>query len=922
MDTSPPRPDRHHAGLVGREAELSRVDTVLAGLPQGGLCALAVHGEPGIGKTALLDEVAARARRLGLAVYAGRATEFEQDLPLAVYTELLSPLAMGPPAAGDRRHAYHVVRDRLAAQAATRPIVVVLDDLHWADPSSLELTEYLLRRPVPVPVLVVLAYRSHQAPAGVTNALSYLGDAASRIGLGPLDAADLARLLPGVDPARCLLLHRVSRGNPLYVRALADATDQTLSDLSTGRYQEPEQAILATIRVGLDGLDHVQLLVARSAAIAGDGADVDLVAEVAARSAETVTVALDELHRRGLLAVSGTTVRFRHPLIRNAAYWSVGPAARTRGHARAAAYLRTHGGPRPLLAHHVQRSARYGDEPAARMLAEAAAATLNTAPVTATELLETALRILPDRDELADRRTELQCLLAQALIVTGRLERCGQLLHQLVIGRGAARWQAVALLSLVYRLTGRYDETVALLDAELGAGVEPGVAIAKIHLELSAAEVLRHDPHAALRHANRAVEATEAAGDRALTAAVHTIRALAYLHEGRTGPASLAADRAARSMDSATDDELCRHIELAAPLAWVETQLGRAERAARHLRRGVDIAERNGCCYALPYLSVTAAMRHAWHGRLPEAVVSGQEALAAAAVLDSQECRAMAAVTLLLPTLWQHGPQRAQVAADLLVRAGLPRSAWWAELARRDIATVYLAAGQASAALDMFEDARAVRPGTDVYVVCLRAEAGAATGDRTGGVERLAHAIRLARASGVPHQLGTVLATRARLLADVDGLSADGLRDARDATAHFAAAGTPVEEGRARQLLARHHAAGGDVAAARVELGCAKEIFAACSATWLTRRAARDELRLAARQPRPARGGDGLGMLTDREREVAVLAGAGLTNREIATAVRLSQKTVEAHLSRAFAKVGVRSRTGLARRIAAETNEN
>ena len=127
----------------------------------------------------------------------------------------------------------------------------------------------------------------------------------------------------------------------------------------------------------------------------------------------------------------------------------------------------------------------------------------------------------------------------------------------------------------------------------------------------------------------------------------------------------------------------------------------------------------------------------------------------------------------------------------------------------------------------------------------------------------------------------------------------------------------------ARHLAGEQHVRAGGLDVAGEELGRAKVLYAACGATWLSTVLGRDERRLAAMRPRRAKDVDGgaqfdheLASLTDREREVAELAGTGLTNREIASRLYLSQKTVEAHVSRVFAKLGVRSRAALARRLA------
>ena len=149
---------RAQAPLVGRDAEVGVLDRVLDDLWAGGSAALVVTGEPGIGKTRLLEELGLRAADRGAVVVSGRAAEYEVDLPLAVWIDALEPhvaatgapdlserdaaslaealpsLAHDPGATVPERHRVHAaMRSLLAALAEDRPLVVVLDDLHWAD---------------------------------------------------------------------------------------------------------------------------------------------------------------------------------------------------------------------------------------------------------------------------------------------------------------------------------------------------------------------------------------------------------------------------------------------------------------------------------------------------------------------------------------------------------------------------------------------------------------------------------------------------------------------------------------------------------------------------------------------------------------------------------------------------------------------
>jgi predicted ATPase len=189
--------------LVGRADEVGSLERLLDKLDQGRPGAVEVGGDPGIGKTRLLSEVATRADARGHMVLSGSASELERDLPFSVFvdaldeyleglerahlaafdddvrTELahvfpsLSPLAAGRRVAlqQERYRSHRAVRALLEQLAQTRPPLLVLDDLHWADSASVELLSALLRRPPAAAVLVALALRPRQVPERLSAAL-------------------------------------------------------------------------------------------------------------------------------------------------------------------------------------------------------------------------------------------------------------------------------------------------------------------------------------------------------------------------------------------------------------------------------------------------------------------------------------------------------------------------------------------------------------------------------------------------------------------------------------------------------------------------------------------------------------------------------------------------------------------------------
>src|SRR4051794_38342630 len=242
--------------VVGRAEELATLDRLLDGTCAGASHLVFVNGEPGIGKTHLLGEMARRAERRGCLVVEGSAAEFEQELPFGVvidaldaYLESLDTLAVdrlavdglgdladvfpslrslrsstvSPPTATERFRSYYAVRELLERLAARQPVVMVLDDLHWADGASLELVAHLIRRPPEAPILLAGGFRTGQAPAALVAALD-TGERAGRlerVALGPLSPREADSLLDVGDAPRRERLYLQSGGNPFYLLQLA-----------------------------------------------------------------------------------------------------------------------------------------------------------------------------------------------------------------------------------------------------------------------------------------------------------------------------------------------------------------------------------------------------------------------------------------------------------------------------------------------------------------------------------------------------------------------------------------------------------------------------------------------------------------------------------------------------------------------------
>jgi len=230
---------------VGRDRELQQLDAALEALADDAPGAVAIEGEPGIGKSRLLRELRDRAEARGQLLLCGSAAEFERSMPFSVWADALNayvaaqdlelpdaddlaeilpalrrPGAAGSAVADDRYRAHRALRGLLARLAQDRPLVLALDDLHWSDQASIDLVAALLRRAPSAPVLLVLAFRPGQAPPALTAALAT--PVVQRIALEPLCERDAAMLLgaDGADAGAQTIFRRAG-GNPFYLEQLA-----------------------------------------------------------------------------------------------------------------------------------------------------------------------------------------------------------------------------------------------------------------------------------------------------------------------------------------------------------------------------------------------------------------------------------------------------------------------------------------------------------------------------------------------------------------------------------------------------------------------------------------------------------------------------------------------------------------------------
>ncbi|GIJ24419.1 helix-turn-helix transcriptional regulator [Micromonospora lutea] len=931
----------HDPVLVGRAAELESLDRAVATVLAGRSVVVEVCGEAGLGKTRILRELARRAADVGLLVRLGRATQYEQGVPFGLYAEMVEPAGSGPGEAG--QPAMPTAVRRMLIQATEPGVALLFDDVHWADSASLELTEHLIGKPPPVPLLLAVAFRPACPPARLVNAIARLGAAATLIDLPPLDEASLDVLLAGVPRRRRELVMRASLGNPLYIQALSRLGDDELDGLAalTRRRDPADVDCLAgsrrSVLAGLAAEITAQRLpvqrVAHIAAVVGDHSTIDLVGHVANLPMPAVTAAVDQLGRLGLLDADGGRLRYRHPLMRASAYALTGAAWRFEAHTRTADYLRGRRASRQLVAHHTERSARHGDETAVATLVDAGVAFAHEAPAQAARWLGTALRIMPDTGQRDDRRAEVSMWYARALGRSGELVRSREVLQRLRRTGGPVQTRAETFSVAVARQLGDFAEAAATLGAQLGRGGLDPAEEAKLHVELAAVDAFREEPTSAVQHAQRALELLD---DRrsVLVAAARTLRALATLYLGSAGSARDQLAAAVAAVDATSDADLRPYVEIVSPLALAEIQLGNFADADRHLVRARRILDGLGPSSASPYLLVMESLVHTRVGRLTRAVLAAEEARTAADRVGSTEMGAMAAAVRLRPVLWTAGPVAALATAGPATSlatggpssdgaepaVGPPRSRAWWRINRVELALVRAVAGDWDRGADLLTEPStppSAHPPMLVARDVVAAIVAVGRGDRATATEAGARAERRATAAGLPYEVGLARFARAFTAYRMEGPDR-ATRLAESAAASFATAGTPMEEALSRHLAGAAYLVAGRHGPGAAAFDRAETGYRACGAGWAVSVLAGNRAAGPAGSERPA----GTAVLTAREREIAGLATTGLSNKEIAARLYLSPRTVESHLNRVFAKLQVHSRTAMARRLTEDARDH
>jgi DNA-binding CsgD family transcriptional regulator len=896
--------------LLGREEERLALDRLLGEARGGRSGALALVGEPGIGKTALLDYAAERAD--GMHVLRARGIESEAEVPFAGLAEILRPalaaleripkpqaralggaLALEPATAQDRFAIGAATLSLLSAYAEEAPLLVIVDDAHLLDASSAEALLFAARRLVADPIAVVLAVREGEP--------SLLDGADLRVlRIAGLDRSDAAELL-GLAPDAVDRLFRATGGNPLALLELAPDAAR-LADLPAEGPIPLSASIAASFVRRLDRLPEptrrILLLVSAS-----DTGDVSVLARAAAATG-LVIEDLTPAEEAGLIALAGGRVEYAHPLARSAVYAAAAAQERRDAHGALAAALPDRDVDR--RAWHLAAAAVGPDAQAAAALEQAGArARERSAYAASTAAFERGGRLAPS-EEL---RAKLLFAAAESASLAGDSGRALRLLDEAdLAGDPVLAARILYLRGEVTMRRGPVMDGYPLIRsaAEQIAEVEPELAVEML-ARAAYGCFYAGDTPALVSAAERAVALAEGQDSRraGFFAALSHAFALVARGEGEAGAS--AARRAVEIIEGSEElrnDPLLLTWAALGPLWLREAQAGRAliERASELARGQAAVGALPGLLHILARDQATTDQWAAAEASLDEAIRLAREtgqrvelaaALAGLACLEARRgredvCRRYAAEARAACAelgMGTYGIWTIQALGDLELGLGRPGEA----AAHHE---EQLAAMSALRIADVD-----LSPGPELVESYLRLgrtdDAAAAAGVYDAA----------ALAKGQPWALARAARCRGMLADEFEPHFGEALRLHGLTPDLFEAARTQLAYG-ARLRRSRQRVR------AREELRTAFESFESLGAeSWAEQ--ARAELAATGETAR-RRDVSTLGELTPQELQIARLLADGRTTREAAAAVFLSPKTVEYHLRNVYRKLGIHSRDELA----------
>src|SRR5580658_7551789 len=932
---------------VGRGPELATVRAGVEALRRGEGAVVWVEGEPGIGKSSLVVEALAGVSELGWEIGWGFADQLTERLPLSVMADCLgvrpgSPDPRRARAAGLLRGqrlglladgdasvtGVEVVMGLAEELCAAAPVVLVLDDVQWADDGSLLVWHQLAASVDQVRLLLVGTCRPGSRRAQVRQVrAAVVRRGGAVVSLGPLPEADVAVLVAamvGAPPGEALRrLTARAAGNPLYVRELVDALvrEQAVeirptAEVSVAREQLPA-SLAAVLSDRLSSVPDQTARVVRAAALLGGRFAVSDLAVVLRRPVSDLADGLQEAVAAGILVGSGPELAFRHLLIQQALYGDMPAALRTALHAEAARELAASGADALSVAQQLSAANRPGEGWTRAWLIQTAPVLTARAPQLAADLLRRELDETPSGDEAWDGLT---ASLVWALLAAGSHEEAARRASQaLTVMTDPVRKAETFRVLASAQVSARHnDDAMTTVRQALASADLPGEWRARMLVVLAMLERAgTGDLDAADATASQALAIAEEVGDT--FAAAHALAALWFTHGIRRDHAAALdyIDRALRLLGDDPGYADLRSYALEVRIFTLQN-LDRWPDAERALHQAREVARRSGSPDRGTW--ATAAVLRYWLGQWDDAL--------AELGLDDQHAPGLTYTFLRerWPALLVHGvaalvagrrDQRTEASRQLRAGLALPIQTV-PDRENRD----FLVAAHALA----LEQAGELRQAKAMLASILPRRDGemTLTHQWLPDLVRLAIAAddaALARTAAQACEAEAALETQPARAAAAS-LRCRGLLDSdpvplREAVAHYRAAGPAVQLPAALEDLAAVLAGGGREDEARAAQEEAVSLYDGLQAYWdirrLDSRLRHYGIRRGVRGRRGPRAASGWAALTPTEVKIAALVARGDSTSDIAQGMFLSRRTVQTYISHILAKLGAKSRVEIVR---------
>ena len=938
-------PDR----LLEREHEVEQIRAAVRAVGQQAGVSLIIEGAAGIGKSRLLELARVRASELGLRVLNARATELEQGFPFGVIRQLFerplleadadergrwlagaaalaADVLTGPPSSASKdsatsvpasdsgyawQHGLYWLASNLSSDS---PLVLVVDDLQWCDPPSARALAFIARRLDGQPLGLLLGTRPLD-PSLTPEAATLVGDpAAERLRPAPLTETAIGalisdRLAREPDDRFVYACLEVTGGNPFLVgELLNEAAARGLAPVSSAAAEIAAivpRGVANAVLLRLARLTPAAATLARAISVLGDCAQVGDSGRLARLADAQLEAAMAELVAAGIVE-SAATIRFTHPILRTAIYDDLSPAERERLHRATVKVLRERGAPAGRVAPHVAHAEPGADPEAVGLLRDAGRDALALGDASgAAALLSRAL----DEPPADDDRAAVLLELGQAHARAGAPEAIGPLSEIVDRGEDAAAIVAAAIeLSGMLFFGGRAAEGAAILRRALtrlsdNAPAREQLDVALLGLSYTSASARREAEAtiAGLRDpggpARNVLEAT--------TLATLAMDEVTYLRS-----ASKAVDLAQRALAAGVPLEPHRGENWAILAMAALTNADRIDEAVQHADEILVHARERGSALTVATISAFRACVVVRNGDLAAAQADAQAAIELAPDLLGAEFVVLAVSAAVLAGLDRD--ETPDSLRQLIARTGIRYDTEFLPSSQLRYASGVLraAAGNHEAAIEELRGCALGHPtfgGENPAMLAWRSAAAlslAELGHHDEARNLAADEVHRAESFGAPRAIG--IALRAHALVGPAAERAKGLEAALEVLAPSPAR---LEHARVLVDLGATLRAAGQRTAAREPLLEGLTLAARCGARTLEHRARAELAAIGVRPRTTERAGED--SLTPSERRVVEIAAAGSTNREIAQALFVTEKTVETHLGRAFRKLDVSSRRQL-----------